>query len=84
MPYDYGSDAPEDSDTHVSLTAAGKFVISDVGQLRHLEFLFCTSAASLALGAAAYGLYAATLPSKSSVDDTSSEISDPSTSPIKS
>ena len=49
---------PDISDSHVSINDAGKFLISDVGQLRHIEFLFCVSAASLALGAAGYGMYA--------------------------
>jgi hypothetical protein len=70
------------SDTHVSVTSSGKFLISDVGQLRHLEFLFCTTAASVALGAAAYGVYAATLLGKMDTsDDALSEPSLPSTSP---
>ena len=49
---------PELSDSHISVTEAGKFLISDLGQLRHMEFLFCTSAAAVVVGAAAYGVYA--------------------------
>ncbi len=52
--------AGADEDTHISVTATGKFMISDLGHFRHMEFLFCTSAAAVALGAAAYGAYAVT------------------------